>query len=125
MSGIQAKLADAGNDTASVAGLSLKRNFTWIFGGNVIGILSQFGMLLILARLGTVEMLGQYGLGLAITAPLFLLVGMSLSSVQVTDIHNDYLFSDYAAVRSVSLFIGMTILTLIVVTFGTTERTQE
>ena len=98
--------------------LSLKRNFSWTFAGNIASTASQFGMLLALARLGDAEMVGQYGLSLAVTAPVFVLAGMSLRDVQVTDARDDYSFSDYASVRLISLTVGLVLVTIFVALMG-------
>ncbi len=45
--------------------LSLRANFSWTFVGNVVYAGSQWGMLVVLAKLGTPEMVGQFSLGLA------------------------------------------------------------
>jgi O-antigen/teichoic acid export membrane protein len=95
------------SDDGMAVRLSLRRNFSWTFAGNVINAVSQFGMLLVLAHLGTAEMVGQYGLSLAITTPLFLLVNMSLRSVQVTDVQDEYSFSEYAVLRLISVVTGL------------------
>jgi len=52
--------------------VSLHRNFSWAFAGNVIYCACQWGILTILAKLGSVEMVGQFALALAITTPVAL-----------------------------------------------------
>ena len=50
--------------------LTLRRNFSWTFVGNFVYAACQWGMLVVLAKLGTPEMVGQFTLGLAVTAPV-------------------------------------------------------
>jgi O-antigen/teichoic acid export membrane protein len=98
--------------------MTLRRNFSWTFAGNVINAAAQFGMLLVLAKLGDAEKVGQYGLALALTAPLFLFVGMSLRSVLVTDIGEEYSIADYVGLRVLGMAVGMLSLATIVASVG-------
>lgn len=116
-------LSDATGTRAAMGALSLKRNFSWTFAGNIASTASQFGMLLALARLGDAEMVGQYGLSLAVTAPIFVFVGMSLRDVQVTDVRDDYSFSDYALVRFISLTVGLVLVAMFVTLMGYAAET--
>ncbi|MGI8856402.1 MAG: hypothetical protein ACR2JW_11675, partial [Thermomicrobiales bacterium] len=52
---------------------SLRANFSWTFVGNVVYAACQWGMLVVLAKLGSPEVVGQFALGLAITAPVIML----------------------------------------------------
>jgi O-antigen/teichoic acid export membrane protein len=56
-------------------------------------------MLVVLAKLGTAEQVGQFVLGLAVTAPVMLFSGLRLRSVQATDARGDFRFGDYFALR--------------------------
>lgn len=83
--------------------LSLARNFSWSFSANVATAASQWGLLVILARLGSPTIVGQYVLGLALVAPLSLLLDLSLRQVQVTDIRSEYQFSTYLQLRCLTV----------------------
>lgn len=96
--------------TEAAKPLSLRRNFSWTFAGNVVYAASQWGMLTVLAKMGTPEMVGQFALGLAVTAPVILFSNLQLRGIQATDAKGEYLFSDYLALRFVT-----TILALIVI----------
>jgi len=50
----------------------LRVNFSWTLVGNIVYAGCQWGMLTVLAKIGTTEMVGQFALGLAITAPVFM-----------------------------------------------------
>ena len=69
------------------------------FSGNVIYALSQAAMLVVLAKFGTPAMVGQFGLGLALTTPVMLLSKLQLRSAIVTDVGCEYSFADYARLR--------------------------
>ena len=78
---------------------SLRLNFSWTMTGNVVYAASQWGILLMLARLGNPEAVGEFSLGLAITAPVLLFSGLQLRAIQATDAHDRFQFADYAGLR--------------------------
>jgi O-antigen/teichoic acid export membrane protein len=82
-----------------ISALSLRRNLSWTFAGNVVYVCCQWGMLVVLAKLGNPEMVGRFALGLAVTAPIILLANLALRQVQATDARGRYAFSDYFALR--------------------------
>lgn len=79
--------------------LTLRANFAWTFAGNVIYSGCQWGMLVVLARLGDTEMVGRFALGLAITAPVFMFSNLQLRGVQATDARHEFRFGDYLGAR--------------------------
>lgn len=88
--------------------LSLRRNFSWTLTGNVVYAACQCGMLMALAKLGSPEMVGQFSLGLAITAPIVMLANLNLRAMQATDVRCEFVFGDYLALRltTATLAIG-------------------
>jgi O-antigen/teichoic acid export membrane protein len=87
---------------------SLAHSFTWTLAGMLTYGVCQWGMLVILARLGSDETLvGQFALALAITAPILLLAGMSLRTVQATDHAQDFLFGDYLGLQLVTIALAL------------------
>jgi O-antigen/teichoic acid export membrane protein len=64
-------------------------------------------MTIILARLGTPEMVGQFALGLAVTAPIFMFATLRLRDVQATDSKQEYQFGDYFALRLITTVLAM------------------
>src|SRR4051812_18525200 len=81
------------------APLSMRANFSWTLAGNVTYAACQWAMLVVLAKLGTAEKVGQFVLGLAVTAPVMLFSSLKLRSVQATDARGDFHFGDYFALR--------------------------
>jgi O-antigen/teichoic acid export membrane protein len=81
------------------APLSMKANFSWTLAGNIAYAACQWAMLVVLAKLGTPEKVGQFVLGLAVTAPVMLFSSLKLRSVQATDARGDFHFGDYFALR--------------------------
>ena len=94
--------------------LSLRANFSWTFLGNVIYSASQWGILISIARFGSPDMLGQFGLALAITAPIIMLTNLHLRSIQATDAKKGYSFSHYLTLRLITIIIAQVIIVFIV-----------
>jgi O-antigen/teichoic acid export membrane protein len=83
----------------SIALPSLRRNFTWTLAGNITYAGCQWMMLVILAKLGTPEMVGTFALGLAVTAPIILFFNLSLRAVLATDAQHQFSFAEYLGLR--------------------------
>ena len=64
------------------SGLSLRANFSWTFAGNVVYAGCQWGMLVMLGELGSPEMVGQFALGLTVTAPVVMFTRLQLADVR-------------------------------------------
>src|SRR5271166_539539 len=90
--------------------LSLRSNFSWTFAGNVVYAGCQWGMLIVLAKLGSPERVGQFTLGLALTAPVIMLTNLQLRAIQATDARREYRFGHYFALR-----LATTALSLLVI----------
>jgi O-antigen/teichoic acid export membrane protein len=75
-------------------------------------------MLVALAQLGTPEMVGQFALGLAVTAPIMLFLDLNLRDVQATDARRDFLFGNYLALRLVTILLALLIILGVVLTVG-------
>ena len=78
---------------------TLAANFSWVFVGNVIYTLCQWGILVVIARVCSVKMLGEFTLGLALAAPVFMLTNLALRAVQVTDAKDKAVFAQYLGLR--------------------------
>jgi O-antigen/teichoic acid export membrane protein len=78
---------------------STKANFLWMMFGNGTYALCQWGMLVVLAKLGSPEVVGRFALATAIIAPVMMVTNMQLRGVQATDAKYEYLLADYISVR--------------------------
>jgi O-antigen/teichoic acid export membrane protein len=74
---------------------SLRLNLSWTMLGNVVYATSQWAIVVLLARLGTPALVGQYALGLAIAVPVTVFAAMQLRQVQATDARGRFEFRDY------------------------------
>jgi O-antigen/teichoic acid export membrane protein len=97
----------AGAPSAEEDHLSLRRNFAWTLAGNVFYAACQWGILIAIAKLGTPAMLGEFALGLAISAPVFMFTTLQLRAVLATDIRDEYRLGHYLAVRILGTAIGL------------------
>ncbi|MBH8562370.1 oligosaccharide flippase family protein [Nostoc sp. CENA67] len=98
--------------------LTLRRNFSWTFIGNAVYAGCQWGMLVVLAKLGSPEMVGQFTLGLAVTAPVIMFTNLQLRTVQATDAKKQYFFSDYLGLRLTSVALALLIIVVISLSGG-------
>jgi O-antigen/teichoic acid export membrane protein len=92
----------------------LRISFSWTLASNVIYAASQFGVLSALAKLGNASVVGEYALGLAISAPVFMLTNLHLRGVQATDARDEFAFCDYFTLRVMSTIVGL--VTIIAIT---------
>lgn len=103
--------------------LTLRRNFSWIFAGNVIYAACQWGMLVVLAKLGSPEMVGQFTLGLAVTAPVVMFANLQLRVIQATDAKHQYVFGDYLGLRLISSGLALVAILAIALAAGYRRET--
>jgi O-antigen/teichoic acid export membrane protein len=91
---------------------SIRWSFAWSLLGNGAYSFCQWAALAVIAKLGSADMVGQYALSLAITAPVFMFTNLQLRAVQVTDARGEHTFGDYAAVRvlgSLAALVAVTV----------------
>jgi O-antigen/teichoic acid export membrane protein len=70
-----------------------------MFAGNAVYVACQWGLLGILARLGTPETVGQFVFALAISTPVMAFFMLQLRGVQATDARGEFQFGHYLALR--------------------------
>jgi O-antigen/teichoic acid export membrane protein len=101
---------------------SVGGNFVWTLSGGLIYALAQWGVLVACARLGTMELVGEFALGLAITAPVMLLARMNLRALQATDARGDYGFEHYLGLMVLNMLGGVLLCCLIGLVAGYSVR---
>jgi len=87
--------------------LPLRANFSWTFVGNVIYSASQWGMLTVMAKLGSPEMVGKFSLALAVCAPIIMFANLQLRIIQATDAKDEYCFGDYLGLRLTAISLAL------------------
>ena len=101
---------------------TLRRNLAWAFAGNAAYAASQWGMLVLLAKLGRPAMLGQFALGLAIGAPVMIFANLALRPIQTTDARGRFAFGDYLGLRL--LTTSMALVVIVVLALATTRNRE-
>jgi O-antigen/teichoic acid export membrane protein len=103
---------------AEVSAGSLRSNFWWMLSGNAVYALCQWGLLAILARLGTPAIVGQYVLAVAVTTPITVFFMLHLRAVQATDTRRDYQFGHYLALRLSAMGLALVVVIGVCLTSG-------
>ena len=96
-------------DGFSTPAIPLRVTFSWTLLGYLAYAAGQWITVVILAKLGSPEMVGQYALGLTVTAPVILFCNLQLRSLQVTDAVGEYSFGDYLGLRLAGSLIAILI----------------
>jgi O-antigen/teichoic acid export membrane protein len=97
---------------------SLRANFAWTLVGNGVYSGCQWGLLVLLAKLGSPEMVGQFALGLAISMPVIMLANLNLRSVLTTDVGRRLDFGHYLGFRLITSVLALIIIAAIVLLAG-------
>ncbi len=113
----------SGDGIGATTPISLRRNVYWIGAGNVVRGAAQWGMIAILAKAGSPQMVGQYALGLAITAPVMLLAGLQLNAIQITDASGEFSFRDYFSLRAFTTLFALAAVAIIALASGFQRET--
>src|SRR5699024_11314235 len=82
--------------------LSIKKNSMWNAIGSIVYALTQWGVLMTIAKLGNPEKDGIFTLGLALTAPIVLLMRFNLRVAVASDSNSDFQFSVYFSSRVIA-----------------------
>lgn len=89
---------------------TLRNNFVWTFAGSVLYTGCQWGMLSAIAKMGSTSVVGQFTLGLAIAAPVFMFTNLQLRAVQATDVNAECRFADYFTLRLLATLFGLIVI---------------
>lgn len=92
---------------------TLRANFLWNAAGNGIFSLSQWGILVVFAKLGSTTLVGQVVYGLALTTPLFVIAGLQLRSIQATDAGSRYTLGQYLGLRALTTIAAVIVAVLV------------
>jgi O-antigen/teichoic acid export membrane protein len=82
-------------------------NMAWMLTGNILNGLSQWGQLVALSKVGTVEMVGTFALATAIVVPFLMFTSLGLRSLQVTDHKRSHRFVEYLSLRMLTLGVSL------------------
>ncbi len=108
----------AGDAAAAPRLASLRRNFSWTLAGNLVYTACQWGMLVVLAKLMSPEAVGQYALGLAVTAPVMLFSNLHLRTIYATGEGREHSFRDFLSLRLVASLAALAVIAALSVGLG-------
>ena len=77
-------------------------NLVWMVVGTVWSGVCQWAQLIALAKLGTVDLLGTFTLGMAIALPVLMFSCLNLRNLYVTDHACEYRFREYLTLRLIT-----------------------
>ncbi len=89
---------------------SFRHGFAWVLGGSAGFALSQFLLLVVIAKLGSPRLAGDWTIALAITGPVFVFARFKLRAMQASDARGEFEWRDYSAltvVGSLGAICGM------------------
>lgn len=95
----------------------VRKNFFFLFIGNLVYTVCQWGMLVVYAKMGSPEVVGQFSLASAIISPVLMFTNLQLRALQATDATNKYLLDDFMAVRVISLGVFLIVATFVGIVF--------
>ena len=98
--------------------VSLRRNFLWSFVGNTAYNVVQWLLLVVLARVGNPTLVGEFAAMLAITAPIYMTLGLNLRVVRATDVRRVWSSGQYYRLRGVLNVVSLLVAMLVGVLFG-------
>jgi O-antigen/teichoic acid export membrane protein len=84
-------------------------NGIWALFGNIFYAFTQWLTLIAIIKFGSLEMAGQYGYALALTAPIFLLLNLQLRGILATDHTKQATVNDYFTIRVITSIIALLI----------------
>jgi O-antigen/teichoic acid export membrane protein len=86
---------------------SLRHDFAWTLAGNSVYAACQWGAVMALAKLSSAAAVGQFALGMAVTAPIFLFSNLSLRAVLATDGDGQLAFHAYLRLRLLTTMVAL------------------
>ena len=81
----------------------LRADFTWVLSGNVLYSACQWGIVVVLAKLGSPAQVGEYALGLAVSAPIVMFANLQLRALLASDVNSQFAFGQYLTFRLATL----------------------
>ena len=94
---------------------SLRRNFSWTLLGNVVFAACLWGVLAVLTKLGSPDIVGRFALGSAIATPPLVFANLQLRAVLATDATHEHEFRDYFGVRLLMLPAALLVVLVVAV----------
>lgn len=100
----------------------LKTDFTWVLAGNAFYSACQWLIVVVLAKLGTPQKLGEYAWGLAVSAPTVLFANCQLRSLLASDLMERFRFSQYLTFRLASIAAALAVVAMVAGIWSSGEK---
>jgi O-antigen/teichoic acid export membrane protein len=104
--------------TSAHRNLPLTANIVWSLSGNVVYALCQWGILVIIAKIGSPEQVGQFVLGLTIAAPIYGLFYFELRNILASDGSGRFAFCDFLSLVLLGSFASIICVAIVVLIVG-------
>jgi O-antigen/teichoic acid export membrane protein len=105
----QAQVLGVGPQAIAESPRSLRWNAVWNLAGNVFYAICQWALISVLAKRGGSGQVGEFALGLSITAPVFMFGNLQLRAIQTTDARNAHSFADYLGLRLATSVVSVAV----------------
>jgi O-antigen/teichoic acid export membrane protein len=86
---------------------TVRTNAIWNLSGSIFYALCQWGLISVLAKMGGSTQIGEFALGLSISAPIFMFGNLQLRGIQTADARNEHAFHDYLGLRLVGCVLSL------------------
>lgn len=97
---------------------SLRRLVAWTLAGNVAFGVSQWGITIAVAKLGSERMVGALALAWAVTTPVFVFSSLQLRQLLVSASDDDVSFRDYLTARRILTMLAFIASALVAIALG-------
>jgi O-antigen/teichoic acid export membrane protein len=104
------KFEPESSDDSRKSTVKLARSFTTFLSTGGVYAASQWATLVVVARMGGPENLGEYTVALAVCAPIIVFSRLNMQTVQATDSRDEYEFGDYALARVILTLGGLALI---------------
>lgn len=94
-------------------GKTVRHNSVWNVAANAVYAVCQWLLVIILAKLGSPNTVGVFGLGVAISVPTIVLTDLQLRAIQATDATNEFKFRTYFGLRLTGGLAALAIISII------------
>jgi O-antigen/teichoic acid export membrane protein len=91
--------------------LSLRANFAWTLAGNVCNAACTWLIVVVIVKLGSMELAGFYAFAQALVLPVVSFSTLQLRGIYATDATNQYRFGHYLGLRLVTTGLAMVVIT--------------
>lgn len=112
-------------ETTALPRRSLRANAAWNLAAQLLYAATQWGILVVLTKRTSPEVLGVFALATATTAPIYALLNLNLRGVQATDAEERFPFGTYLSHRLGSSLLAQLVVQAVVMLAGFDAFTRQ